>query len=432
METINNSNYVIFRNKVLGRGAFSVVYLGRYIGENNTFLNKNTDVAIKIIKTTKMTDKAKKILADEISIMEMIKYNPHPNIVTCYDVIETDYETNIIMENCDSGDFRTILKKPIKEKYAQFYFSQLANGLKYLDTNKILHRDIKPKNILLTNNRRILKIADFGFAKKAEEQSLHDTICGSPMYMAPEIMYNTQYNNQTDLWSVGMILYEMLYGFHPYNSSKTIPELKKMMELKIIEIPPVNTQNKDVSDSCLILLRKLLQKNATNRMTWEHFFNDSWINIYQYTNNVNVNNIDGKLKTKDNEYEKQLCSTSLGSINSKENNNTSKPQTTATTPPINMPTDTSINVLSMSQSPITKNITIIDNYFDIIFESRLAEQNKMSKRFSNNNIKDDTQEGLFDMELEDNKKIQDKNIQIRKINTSVSNDEELQNIEKSS
>ena len=84
------------------------------------------------------------------------------------------------MEFCDSGNLDTIIKKPIKGQYTQFFFSQLANGLKYLNQKNIVHRDIKPKNILLTNKHKILKIADFGFAKITDGAILYDTICGSP------------------------------------------------------------------------------------------------------------------------------------------------------------------------------------------------------------------------------------------------------------
>ena len=163
-------NYEIYKNKELGRGSFSIVYLGKYTGPDNNIIKNNKEVAIKKIKMKNIfynhSLKSKEILNEEIKIMEMIKYNPHPNIVGCFDIIEIQMMIYIILEYCDSGDLRKILKKPIIEKYAQFYFTQLVNGLKYLDKHEIIHRDIKPKNILLTNNRKILKIADFGFAKK--------------------------------------------------------------------------------------------------------------------------------------------------------------------------------------------------------------------------------------------------------------------------
>ena len=233
MESIGSYKMNRDKSSELGRGSFSIVYVGiNYLDQD--YIKKGDKVAIKIIKTNNLTKKALEILEDEISIMNLIKSNPHPNIVQCFDIIRSQNEVFIIMEYCDSGDLMTIIKRPIKEKYAQFYFCQLANGLKYLDNHSIIHRDIKPKNILLTNNRRVLKIADFGLAKRISDISLNETICGSPLYMAPEIMNNSPYNNQTDLWSIGMILFEMLYGLHPFEKCKTVPELKdKLMKTEI-------------------------------------------------------------------------------------------------------------------------------------------------------------------------------------------------------
>lgn len=298
--------YELYKHKVIGEGSFSTVFLGKYIGPDNQFIKTGTSVAFKIIKTKDMTEKAKNILNDEIKIMEMIKYNPHPNIVGCYDILKKDDDICIILEYCDSGDLRNILKKPIREKYAQFYFTQLVNGLKYLEKKNIIHRDIKPKNILLTDNRKLLKIADFGFAKIASTGTLYDTICGSPLYMAPEIMKKNLYNNQTDLWSIGMILYEMLYGFHPYSNCKSLPELQSNIDNKKIEIPPPNTANKDVSHECIDLLKKLLQKDANNRITWNNFFNHSWLTVYKYN-------------MKD-EYEKQIKATQIDNVSNHSKN----------------------------------------------------------------------------------------------------------------
>ena len=351
METIG-SNYRLIREKSseLGKGSFSIVYSGIYIGPDKNNIKKGTKVAIKIIKTHNLTKKALDILEDEISIMNLIKANPHPNIVQCYDVIRGSNEIYIIMELCDSGDLMTIIKRPIKEKYAQFYFCQLANGLKYLDSNSIIHRDIKPKNILLTNNRRVLKIADFGFAKRISDISLHETVCGSPLYMAPEIMNNHAYNNQTDLWSIGMILYEMLYGLHPFENCKSVPELKDQLKKTHIEIPPQNTQNTDVSMNCLDLLRNLLQKKATDRINWDEFFKHPWVTNYQY-------DIGQNSKPEQNEkYEKQLYSVSFGSL------------------PENSPGKGIIPVahkkpVATNSVPIIKNsklesLTIIDDFYD--------------------------------------------------------------------
>lgn len=339
-----NQDYIVYKDKLIGKGAFSRVYLGRQI-------KTKKPVAVKVIKLTNLDEKTSKIVEAEINIMLMIKKDPHPNIVECYDTVrhpENKYMF-IIMEYCDSGDLRTILKKPIQERYTQFYFTQLANGLKYLDSRNIVHRDIKPRNILLTNQRRILKIADFGFAKhrqniendsKLKPINLYDTMCGSPLYMAPEVMVGG-YNKQIDLWSVGMILYEMLYAKHPYGSCTNLTELKNKIADTDIQIPYVDNKgnkiNAEVSQECLSLLKMLLQKDVNKRISWDNFFNHKWLDPYKYTpktkSNLTSNPVlvptskkiginpepDFELEVKpdsspNNRYKDKICSTSLGSL----------------------------------------------------------------------------------------------------------------------
>lgn len=342
MESVGSYKMTREKSTELGRGSFSIVYIGiSCLDQDN--IKKGEKVAIKVIKTRNLTAKALEVLEDEISIMKLIKHNPHPNIVHCYDIIRSQNEVFIIMEYCDSGDLMTIIKKPIKEKYAQFYFCQLANGLRYLDQHNIIHRDIKPKNILLTNNRRVLKIADFGLAKKIIDVSLNETICGSPLYMAPEIINHNPYNNQTDLWSIGMILYEMLYGEHPFEKCKSVPELKDQLSKTQIPIPPVNTLNKDVSQNCISLLKSLLQKKVTNRIMWDDFFKHPWLTYnYQYGQK--------------NDYENKLYSASIGSLAES---------------PSKIPVPVLYHNVTQNkhQNPRLESLTIIEDFYDKIDQS---------------------------------------------------------------
>jgi len=354
--------YTLQKNILLGSGSFSKVYQGTY---NDKLL------AIKIIKINRLTKKALSIIDNEIKIMNIIKNDPHPNIVECYDIIKTDRRVYIILEYCDSKDLLSIMIKPIKELYTQFYFSQLVNGLKYLDKKNIIHRDIKPKNILLTNNRKVLKIADFGFAIVSKIDDLHDTICGSPLYMAPEITSTNAYNAQTDLWSIGMILYEMLYGHHPYHKCKTREDLKYRIDNTEIMIPPKDNKNTDISDECICLLRSLLQKNVRYRIKWDQFFKHDWITKY-----------DNSIYKHHEDYKKQLCSTSFGSfgvntptnitiLNTPNISNTSNTPnsnnirhnylTNIITPPtIHIP----ITNISLKESKTLASVKIVDNYLD--------------------------------------------------------------------
>jgi serine/threonine protein kinase len=280
-----NDLYSIQTNKILGTGSFSTVYLGAYKNNKN-----NMNIAIKLIKNNEL-------IQDECVTLNLIKSNPHPNIVSCLDIITKLTNTYIILEYCDSGDLRDILTKPIKEEYAKMYFLQLTSGLKYLYNLKICHRDLKPRNILLTNKKKILKIADFGFAylnKENEELQNKNKIinCGSPLYMAPEMLTNNNnYNKtQTDLWSVGIILYEMLFNAHPFSKCTNIDELKEAFKFINLIIPPINTKNTQISSECINLLKLLLQKDYTKRITWDDYFDHEWLDGYDDENkNKDIN-----------------------------------------------------------------------------------------------------------------------------------------------
>ena len=290
-ETIGN--YTLYKNhrNKLGKGSFSSVYKGQYNGPTNKHLANNDNVAIKIINTYGLNHKDLEIINNETRIMNMLKENNHPHIIKCVDTLQTSKCTYIMMELCDAGDLAVIMIKPIKEDYVKMYFIQLINGLKFLHLHNFIHRDIKPKNILLTNGGKTLKIADFGFAKIVNEQLIKEKMCGSPLYMAPEIMNNDVYNDQSDLWSVGLILYEMIYGTHPYENCKTLEELQKIINSTVIQIPPETIENINASAECVELLRKLLQKNISARISWDAFFDNAWIKINN--NHINENfNID--------------------------------------------------------------------------------------------------------------------------------------------
>jgi len=231
--------------QIIGSGSFATVYKG---------WNKNSKViiAIKEIDYDAMTRKNQKLkehLSSEIRIMKKAK---HRNIVRLHDVkfvastseVETTY-VYMVMEFCSEGDLAKHLEnqpnRRLTEERARYFMRQLAAGLQFLRSLDIIHRDLKPHNLLLTRDRKgnlILKIADFGFARQTEAMSLVGTICGSPLYMAPEIIRLEQYTVKADLWSVGCILYEMVCGYPlfvaPRASSSTIWLRKASLPLMIV------------------------------------------------------------------------------------------------------------------------------------------------------------------------------------------------------
>jgi len=349
-ETIGN--YTIYKNykSKLGKGAYSSVYKGQYLGVTNEYLFNGTMVAIKIINTSSLSYGDYEITNNEVKIMNMLKLKPHPNIVKCLDTIQTQKHTYIIMELCECGDLLSIMNKPIEEKFVRAYFCQLISGLKFLHGHKLIHRDIKPKNILLSNNKKILKIADFGFAKIINTSLLKDKICGSPLYMAPEIMNNDIYNDQADLWSVGIILYEMIYGAHPYKHCKSFGELKEEINVTTIKIPPDDINIK-VSNECITILKKLLQKPLNLRISWLEFFDNNWTNAA----NIDDVNFDEMLDSDDrivNSYSPNYINVKTGGIDIPRSNTPNSYESSRSTP------DNGMKIMN-------SNINIIEDYYSI-------------------------------------------------------------------
>lgn len=255
--TFEVKDYVIYKKRI-GKGAFSTVYKG---------YNKNTKLQVAIKEITLETlNKHQKMFKRETDIMKKLK---HQNIITLYDTIIDENTENVylIMDYYSRGDFSKFLKKrPLKEKYAVKYLKQLSKGLEYLLSNNIIHRDLKPQNILVSDIGDI-KITDFGFARYFDNDLLIQTICGSPLYMAPEIMKSQKYDYKSDLWSVGIIFYEMLFGYTPFKS-KNIYELIRKIENEDVRIP-----NKfSISIGCKNLLFGLLEKDPIKRISWDDFF----------------------------------------------------------------------------------------------------------------------------------------------------------------
>ena len=260
--------------RVLGRGGFSKVYEGYRI--------ERTSVAIKKIKIEHA--KRQKVNLDaEIKIMKGLS---HPNIVNLLDAIHQKGSMYLVIEHCTDGDLKKYLRrKRMKEAYVWFYLHQLKEGLRYLQSNNIIHRDLKPQNLLLTQQRQVLKISDFGFAKQLNSQeSMAETMCGTPYYMAPEIMNNEKYTAKADLWSVGIIMFEMIYGKYPFRDVKNPFELREVLLNLIVTIP----DHPETTDQCKHLLKGLLQTNPKNRIKWGNFFDHPWFAMYEITDQKKI------------------------------------------------------------------------------------------------------------------------------------------------
>lgn len=256
IEHIYNIDYSV----VIGKGSFSRIFKAL---DSRT----NKIVAVKCVKLKKLTPQCKKLLISEISLLKSIN---HPNIIKCLDHFITDKMIYIILEYCPKGDLSQFLQNNhLEENEVKMYFLQLIESVKYLRDNKIMHRDIKPTNILMSSDNE-LKLSDFGLAKRYQKPSLlSETICGSPLYMAPELLFEKQYTNTCDVWSLGIVLYEMLFKNVPFEAN-TLPELKNKLIHNSLEIT-------NISENCKDLLKRLLEKDDRRRISWEELFNHEWL-----------------------------------------------------------------------------------------------------------------------------------------------------------
>ncbi|KAL0033084.1 hypothetical protein WJX79_002163 [Trebouxia sp. C0005] len=251
-----------------GSGSFAIVWKA---------MHKETGkvVAIKEISTDRLNKKLKQSLESEVSILKQIR---HKNIVHLEDVVEESSYLYLVMEYCAGGDLAGYIRrcKRVPEVTACAVMRQLGAGLKELWSRQMVHRDLKPQNLLLSDNtpQAVLKIADFGFARHLQQQELANTLCGSPLYMAPEILKSQQYDAKADLWSVGTILYELVVGRPPYNGSNHIVLLQNI-ERNEARIPA--TIAKHLSPACIELIYSLLERNPVQRISFEEFFNHPFL-----------------------------------------------------------------------------------------------------------------------------------------------------------
>lgn len=198
--------------KDLGTGSYGKVVLAR---------NKRTSelVAIKEIMMTNMSDEEKDKSFKEVNLLKSLD---HPNIISLKDSFQDKGHLYIVMEYIDGGDLADKIKqrqsgKPFTEDEIMKIFIQLTLALNYCHEHKIVHRDIKPQNVFLTKSFGVAKLGDFGVARALEAtQELCQTIIGTPYYLSPEVWNNEPYNGQTDIWSLGCILYEMCALKRPF------------------------------------------------------------------------------------------------------------------------------------------------------------------------------------------------------------------------
>lgn len=279
--------------KVIGKGSFATVYRA---------IHRRTkqNVAIKIISREKLKDTNINI-QNEITIAPKLQ---HHNILKFYHVELSKNNLYMISDLCDftltkalsdKKKFIDYIKKNINigndiiydnkilpEKYLIYIIKQIFDGLEYLYDRNIFHRDIKPDNILFKDG--ILKISDFGFAKELYTNSdISNTFCGSPLYMAPEILLQQPYSNKSDIWSLGIMIYSIIYNDHPCSNVTNVYNLIKFYESS----SPIKFPYTKYSVEIIDLLRKMLVYDVNKRIGWNELFSYQYINEIYKSFNIN-------------------------------------------------------------------------------------------------------------------------------------------------
>lgn len=250
--------------RLLGYGTFAKVYHARNLASGKS-------VAMKVVGKEKvikvgMMEQVKR----EISVMKMVE---HPNIVELHEVMASKSKIFFAMELVRGGElFSKIAKGRLKEDVARHYFQQLISAVDFCHSRGVYHRDLKPENLLLDDDGN-LKVTDFGlsaFAEHLRQDGLLHTTCGTPAYVAPEVIGKKGYDGaKADIWSCGVILFVLLAGYLPFQDDNLVAMYRKIYKGDFKCPQWFSTESRR-------LITKLLDPNPTTRITTSKIMDSSW------------------------------------------------------------------------------------------------------------------------------------------------------------
>ena len=370
--------------QIIGSGSYGQVYLALHILNKKYYAIKHMDKK-KLFSLLHSLNSIQK----EIDIQSKID---HPNIVKLLYVKETHISYDLVMEYASMGSlFHYIRKyKGLNENKTFSLFIQVVNAVNFMHSNDLIHRDIKPENILIFENN-IIRLCDFGWCVKLEGHQ-RGTFCGTTEYMSPELVNHQGYGKEIDVWSLGILLYEMIHGYSPFRPNKPKFNEKDVME---------NIKNhnlifgKTVSEECQQLIYHLLDPDINKRYNVEDIYNSSFVKKYEKLNysfpdanlvqHYNKQNINANIKNNENIDINTIITPkfeiirNMNSLNNNilylNNNNYQIPE--------------SRNFYYANNSQKLKNLTSYELNSGIYFESitnngDLYEQNTNENKYSNN------------------------------------------------
>jgi len=259
----------------LGSGSYGTVYLAKNVLKDNL-------VAIKVIEKVPSNIIDDMEIKNEINILKSLS---HPNIVKIYEFFDTAIDYYIVTEYCKKGELFEYINNKYSERQLAVLFYQVFSGLCYLHEKKILHRDLKLENLMISEIEKDIntgeeyfwmKIIDFGTAKIFERKKKEKEIIGSSYYIAPEVL-KKNYNEKCDTWSVGVILYMTLTGIPPFDGETDDDIIDR---IKIGKYSKTNKRFVEHSPEVIDLVNSLLEKNIDKRLSAKQALQHQWFKKY--------------------------------------------------------------------------------------------------------------------------------------------------------
>ena len=371
--------------QIIGSGSYGQVYLALHILNKKYYAIKHMDKK-KLFSLLHSLNSIQK----EIDIQSKID---HHNIVKLLYVKETHISYDLVMEYASLGSlFHYIRKyKGLNENKTFSLFIQVVNAVNFMHSNDLIHRDIKPENILIFENN-IIKLCDFGWCVKLDGHQ-RGTFCGTTEYMSPELVNHQGYGKEIDVWSLGILLYEMIHGYSPFRPNKPKFNEKDVME---------NIKNhnlifgKTVSNECKNLIYHLLDPDINKRYTVEDIYNSEFVKKYEKMHycfpDINLVQLYNKKIEKEQNIDNNVENININNINNILNSQVEINKYSSFTNNLiylsnNYQLQDSRNIFNNN---ITKNINLTNydlsrgNYFNEINNVDLNVQNLNNNKCSNN------------------------------------------------
>jgi len=253
----------------VGKGAFSTVY--RAVHKTS-----GLNYAMKVIKKSAINVdiKTQKRYKTEVDILRSVH---HPHIISLTDLYNTKEKLYLVMEFVNGGELfdKIVDKGSYSEKDACKVVYKVLDAIQYLHSMNIAHRDLKPENLLLkADDDTHVMLSDFGLSRILGEESLMSTACGTPYYVAPEVVKAISYTKEVDMWSIGVITYFLLAGFPPFMGEKLTDIVEQILGADFSFPSPYWD---DVSDDARDFVSKLLVIDPRTRLTAEQALGHSWL-----------------------------------------------------------------------------------------------------------------------------------------------------------